>query len=292
MKIAVIGPICRDKINISGTQHFQPGGATYYNGLALSSLGIDVTVFGAYNTSEDDSWLASFKKKVKLIAIPTAETLTFLNEYPDPNSQDLRVQKVKNVNCVMDWNQLKKYDFQSYDGIALGPLFHNNFSLDFVKNLHKINPHSYLAGQGIIRYSDKGKVIWRNPEKLQDMLPYVKALFVDEQEFEFMSGNNESPKFRDLEKLIITNGSKGSTIITKGSEFEIPAFPPTETVDATGAGDTYMAGVLAASERFSDVYQIGIFAAMASTLCLEHHGALKQSFEEILKRIREIKIDN
>ena len=47
MKVAVIGPICKDR-NIIGEDIFeQIGGVTYYTGSALSFLGASVSIYGS-----------------------------------------------------------------------------------------------------------------------------------------------------------------------------------------------------------------------------------------------------
>lgn len=47
-----------------------------------------------------------------------------------------------------------------------------------------------------------------------------------------------------VKEVLLTLGSMGSVIYADGEFHEIPAYPPTEIVDATGCGDTYMAGYL------------------------------------------------
>jgi len=46
MKVAIIGPICKDIITIGKEQ---TGGVTYYTGQALSLLKVETVVFGSYN---------------------------------------------------------------------------------------------------------------------------------------------------------------------------------------------------------------------------------------------------
>ena len=65
--------------------------------------------------------------------------------------------------------------------------------------------------------------------------------------------------------MIITLGSKGSLIYAKGHFYEVPAIQPTAIVDATGCGDTYMAGYLYKRFQKANYYDAGLFgAAMAS----------------------------
>ena len=56
MKVAVIGPICKDEVVIKGKTYSQLGGVTYYTGHALASLGVDTTIIGSFGHEKQD-WL-------------------------------------------------------------------------------------------------------------------------------------------------------------------------------------------------------------------------------------------
>ena len=47
-----------------------------------------------------------------------------------------------------------------------------------------------------------------------------------------------------VKELVITNGSKGSLIYADEQFYTIPAYTSGYMIDATGCGDTYMAGYL------------------------------------------------
>lgn len=59
-------------------------------------------------------------------------------------------------------------------------------------------------------------------------------------------GDNDLARFLDrFPKIIVTSGENGSTCLTKEGSIFQPAFP-SEVIDTTGAGDTFLAGYLAA----------------------------------------------
>ena len=71
----------------------------------------------------------------------------------------------------------------------------------------------------------------------------------------------------------ITQSAKGSVIRAEGQRFQIPAIPPEELVDTTGAGDLYAAGVLyglAANLGFQTAGELG---SMAASEAISHIGA-------------------
>jgi sugar/nucleoside kinase (ribokinase family) len=148
-----------------------------------------------------------------------------------------------------------------------------------------------LGNFGMFSYAENGKFIWKNPENLIRILPYLDFLFLDKNESFFVSEKGVVQDAADffrahgLENLIITDGSKGSHIFVGKEYFKIPAFPPYRLVDTTGAGDTYEAAFIRATELFDDPEMWGRFAAMAATIKLEKRGAFDSSLDEVYKRL-------
>lgn len=85
-------------------------------------------------------------------------------------------------------------------------------------------------------------------------------------------------------------GSEGSLILAEGKFYKIPAYPPTEIVDATGCGDTYMLGYLYMRNQNASYAEAGCFAAAMSTIKLAKSGPFCGTEEEALKIVRESKL--
>ena len=72
-----------------------------------------------------------------------------------------------------------------------------------------------------------------------------------------------------------------------GKDFHlIPAYKPTETVDATGCGDTYMTGYLYCRAKNKSIEEAGRFAAAISTLKIEAMGPFSGTKADIERCIR------
>jgi len=85
--------------------------------------------------------------------------------------------------------------------------------------------------------------------------------------------------------VCITNGSQGSRVFFEGREYSIPAFPPQQLVDPTGAGDCYLAGFLYAQSLFDSPEEQGRFAAMVATMALERKGPFDRTAQEVIQRL-------
>jgi fructokinase len=72
---------------------------------------------------------------------------------------------------------------------------------------------------------------------------------ISEDEVEFLTGTNDLEQARkqlwhdEMQLMVVTRGSKGCCFITPGFEGEVDTFK-VEAVDATGAGDGFVAGLL------------------------------------------------
>ena len=73
----------------------------------------------------------------------------------------------------------------------------------------------------------------------------------------------------------------GSLIYADGQFYEIPAYSPKEVVDATGCGDTYMAGYLYMRSKGASCLEAGRFAAAMCTMKLEASGPFNGKEEDV-----------
>lgn len=287
MKVAVVGPICKDEVIIKGQSHFQFGGLTYYAGEALSSLGAEVTILGSFG-NEDKNGLKGWKCK-KIIHIKKEGTIKFINIYPEDNP-DIREQKAEIFSNQIQIEDIQEEDLKSSDFIVLGPLFHDNMDLSLIKSLAKQAPLA-LAPQGLIRYLDQGQIVWKNSENVLCLLPFIEHIFLNEEELKFISGKEDIREGAVLlqkkgaKNIIVTLGQKGSWLFLKDQEYKIPAFQPKQLLDPTGAGDSYMAGFICALGLWKDPVKQGEFAAMVATLSIEQKGPFQGSAEEVVQRL-------
>ena len=89
-----------------------------------------------------------------------------------------------------------------------------------------------------------------------------------------------------LEEIIVTNGSKGSTIYRKSEgKFNIPSFKPNRLKDTTGCGDTYAAIYAYARMKGFPIYEAGYLASAGASLKIERIGPLSSSIGHIKEKI-------
>lgn len=111
-------------------------------------------------------------------------------------------------------------------------------------------------------------------------LNYANILKVSEEELEFLTGgDNVTPLWRDgLRIIIVTAGAKGATVYTRNDSYYAPGFK-VKSIDTTGAGDGFVAGVLVKLLEHGEDYaehmpQIVRFANAVGALTTTKKGAI------------------
>jgi fructokinase len=92
--------------------------------------------------------------------------------------------------------------------------------------------------------------LWRDAAAAKDGmlagLAYANILKVSEEELEFLTGGHDvTPLWHDdLRLIVVTRGADGSSAFTRSKRVDAVGYP-VQAVDTTGAGDGFVAGLLA-----------------------------------------------
>ena len=145
----------------------------------------------------------------------------------------------------------------------------------------------------------------RAKQKIQYGLGQCDILKISDDEIEFLTGTddiddgvNRIREVSDIKLICATMGKKGSKAYYKNLKVECAPFLRADTIETTGAGDTFMACVLDAVLRIGldsfdeqSLHEMLEFANAASSIITTKKGALKVMPEksEILKLTEERK---
>lgn len=279
--ICCIGHITSDKNVTPGSVSYLPGGTAYYFSCALSRLSVDyllVTSLAAAHMQYVDLLRA---KGISVNAHAGSGTVFFENIYGA--SHDDRSQNVLQTADPFSLAQLEKVDARIFH---LGPLLADDIPAELVQALSAKGRMS-LDVQGYLRKVVNQKVYpvdW--PEKRQ-VLRHVDILKADVAELraltgcETVAGGARQVADWGVKEVVVTNGSKGSTIYSGDGIYQIPAYAPSVVVDATGCGDTYMAGYLFRRLKDDGIQQAGEFAAAMAGLKTAANGAFEGTEQEV-----------
>ncbi len=270
--ICCIGHITSDKVVNGQNISYQPGGTAWYFSRAVQHLPINYLLVTALAQTEYHYIDELNNKRINVKVQPSTHTVYFENIYGD--DPDERTQNVLHKADSFKVEYLKDIQAKVFH---LGPLLADDISADIVRILSKKAKIS-LDVQGYLREVIKGKVYPTQWKDKNDVLPNISILKADVGELRALTGcQTVADGVRQIagygvKEIIITNGSKGSVIYAGGNIYDIPAYNPKQTVDATGCGDTYMAGYLYRRVQGEAIASSGRFAAAMAALKMENAG--------------------
>lgn len=269
-----------------------PGGTAYYFSHGIRHLNDNqhYKLITALAPSEYASVEELRSKGVEVKVLPSRHTVYFENAYGE--NSDNRTQRVLAKADPFTIEGLEGEEARFYH---LGSLLADDFPLEVLEYLSKkgtlsVDAQGYLRE---VRGENVHAVDWDNKK---EMLQYIDILKVNEHEAEVLTGLTDYQQAAirlaewGVKEVLLTLGSSGSLIYADNTFYKIPAYPPQEAVDATGCGDTYVMGYLYMRNKGASYAEAGCFAAALSTLKLEKSGPFSGSEEDVLRIIRESRL--
>jgi sugar/nucleoside kinase (ribokinase family) len=249
-----------------------PGGTALYFSSALQHIPVAYRLITAVAETEMRFISMLRREGIDVVSHPTAHTVCFENIYTA--NQDHRVQKVSQKADPFTIEQLKTTEASIFH---LGPLLADDMPVELITYLASKTKVS-LDVQGYLREVRGNDVYAIDWKEKRDALKYVHVLKANESEAAVLTGVAdiyESARILadwGVVEVVLTLGSMGSVIYADEVFYTIPAFIPAAVIDATGCGDTYMAGYLYRRCKGDNVEQAGRFAAAMATIKIQSSG--------------------
>ena len=127
-------------------------------------------------------------------------------------------------------------------------------------------PFIFDPGQGLPMFDG---------DALRRFLDLATWLAVNDYEWELVrerTGLDAAAVASKVEALIVTRGARGSVVHTGGASIEIPPARAGDTVDPTGCGDAFRAGLIHGLVNGMDWETTGRLASLMGALKVEQHG--------------------
>ena len=286
--LCCIGYITLDKVVTPQKTVHMPGGTSFYFAHAIKHLSTEgFQLVTALADSEmpvvDDLRTDGIEVKV----LPSIHSICFENIYgEDTNERKQRVTAKADPFTIEGLQDLNARIFH------LGSLLADDFSLDVIK---------YLAGKGLLSLDVQGylrevqneEVLAVDWAEKAEALKYIHILKANEHEMEVLTQCSDpydaAVKLADwgVKEVLLTLGDKGSLIYVDERFYEIPAYPVENVADATGCGDTYMAGYLYMRKRGASYQEAGCFAAAMCSVKLQSYGPFGGTEEDVHSLIKK-----
>ncbi len=288
--ICSIGHITRDKIVTPQHTVYMSGGTSYYMTYGMMQLPATsyqlVTKVGEGQLPEVEKLR---QRGVDVVCYPSRHTVYFENKYGE--NYNNRTQRVLAKADPFTLDEMRPLEAQIFH---LGSLLNDDFSPAVIKYLSTKGRVS-IDAQGFLREVVGEEVRATEWERKEEILQCTDILKLNEFEMEVIT-SSRNPRTVAMQmaelgvkEVVITLGSYGSLIYAGGTFYEIPAYEPHQTVDATGCGDTYSTGYLYCRTQGISPLEAGKFAAAMCSLKLEHSGPFDGTVADIHRLIRSRK---
>lgn len=285
LDICTIGHISLDKVVTAQSIKYMPGGTAFYFSKALLDADIQYSLVTALASGEYAILDRLRAEGIDVHALPSKHTVYFENIYSE--DQNHRDQNVLHQAASFNVSQMPALEAKIFH---LGPLLVNDIPVELIEHLAKKGQVS-LDVQGYLRHVRNKKVVYQDWSAKTSALAHVAILKANELEMEVVTGQKDPYEgaryLADLgvEEVIITLGSQGSLIYTGGTFHQVRAFKPTAVVDATGCGDTYMAGYLAKRVKGAPVDEAGEWGAAMASQKIGSFGPFSASPAQVAKML-------
>lgn len=257
--------------------------------LVLAKLDIPVTLIGSAGPDFAEKFEADLKRfGIRYQLLPSRETGGFsLRYFGDHGERELTLLGEADPIKTFAKEHLKS------DWIMLGPILQEIDEKLFEWIKKNSSAKIFLDPQGLLRGVREGKIYHEATPQVKKIISQVDVVKPNELETKVLTGIDprldpytpaEEIKSWGPKIVIITLAELGSVIYDGKDFYEIPAFE-TEAVDATGAGDTYAGGFVAALTKGYDLGKAGLFASSVASIMVEASGPdFELSWEEALRR--------
>jgi len=282
-ELVCIGHITHDKVVTPRQVVHMAGGTAFYFSNAVSKLDLRYKLFTALAPADMPSVYDLQASGIDVTVLPSAHTVFFENIYS--GNQDHRTQRV-----VRQADPFSAAQFAGVDAgfFHLGPLLSGDIPVALIRALAEKGKVS-LDAQGYLREVKNQNVLAIDWCDKIEALRHIHTLKVNEHEMAVLTGQKDVRTSAmiladwGVKEVVITLGSMGSVVYDGESFFTIPAYiPTTSVVDATGCGDTYMAGYLYQRIKGAAIQEAGEFAAAMATLKIEGSGPFTGTKDDVL----------
>ena len=295
--VCVIGHVVWDRISTGDSVcEAQPGGVSWYASLAYRGLGLSTAVVTKVAPGDEHDLLGELRAQgIHVINLPAESSTTFRNHY-DSGNADLRTQRMGPWAGPITLREMPRIRARMFH---FGPLMPADIDPEIIAQCSAQDARIALDAQGLTRHVVDGRVVAKASKNWEADLRHINVLQADAAEMRALTGSSSTSAGAGvgellsfgIEEVIVTKGSRGSTVFCRDRSIDIDAVPPRRLVDATGCGDTHLATYMAKRMMTDDLRECGACAAVAASLKLESRGAFTGALKDILDRQREMRTD-
>jgi sugar/nucleoside kinase (ribokinase family) len=246
--------------------------------LALTKLGEKVRLIGAVGNDFKAKFIEKLKSyNIEPVIVPSKETGGFSLIYYD----DFGNRTLDLLGRAAPVGHIDSKHYQDSKAVLIGPIL-GEVSLEEIMTIRESFDGLFFCDpQGLLRNADKeGRIHHSKVDEIEETLGQFDIVKPNELEGKVLTGIDcRQDPYQAAEiikswgpKIVIVTLAELGSIIYDGNDFiDIPPYE-IDLVDATGAGDTYMAGFTYEYLKTGDLRKAGCFASSVSSIMIEQVG--------------------
>lgn len=261
--------------------------------LALSKMGETVTLIGSVGDDYKSKFTSDLEKfGIEYIITPSEETGGFSLIYYDDfgnRTLDLLARAAPISNIKTEW-------YKDSKAVLVGPIL-GEVSFNQIQEIrNNFDGLFFCDPQGLLRNADENNRIYHEPpEGIKEALGAFDVVKPNELEGKVLTGIDCRQDPYQAARIIKSWGPKivaltlaelGSVIYDGHDFIDIPPYE-IDLVDATGAGDTYMAGFTFEYLKTKDLRKAGCYASCTSSIMIENVGPDFEMTETLIRERQE-----
>ncbi len=277
MELVVVGHFSRDLIITPQLRRECIGGGVAYAMLAPAIGARGTGIVSCVGRDFEKRYIEDLKMAdLDLSGLRTngLKSTRFINMYDDEGRRTQIIEAIAPSLRAQDYSS----SHLQAEIVHFCPLTADEIDISCIEAAHTSDAIVSLDVQGYLRESKTGPVESREWHDRADVLGLVDVVKADDTEIR-MACQTDSE--RDAVDRILSEGPRivvvtrerhGSSIYTRNNRIDIPAVRPTQTVDSTGCGDTYIIAFMLEYNRCGDLNRAGLFGATCASFNLETVG--------------------
>mgnify|MGYP005851024717 CR=1 FL=1 len=294
MSLLIVGSVAYDGIETPfGEKEKILGGSATYLSITSSFFSKEVNLVGVVGKDFAESDIQILKdKKIDLTGLQidrTGKTFFWKGRYHyDLNNRDTLDTQ---LNVFENFDPVIPEAYRDSKYVALG-----NIEPGLQEKVLDQIQNPKLVVMDTMNFWIEG-----TPEALKKTLKRVDMLVVNDSEARELTGEpnliKAAGKIREMgpDYLIIKKGEHGALLFTDSEIFAAPAYPVINIFDPTGAGDTFMGGLLGWLDYTDDLdaenlRRAVIFGSVMASFCVEKFGPgkiIELTEDQIYSRYKE-----
>lgn len=309
--VTCIGVICADviakpvdsipergKLNLVNQLELHTGGCATNTAIDLAKIGIDTAIIGKigkdgfgdfiYNTLKGNGVDVRGLKREE--GLNTSASVVLVSGDGERTFLHCLGSNASFTENDVDFDVIKESKILFVAGALLMPAFDGEPASRVLKISRDMGVCTILD----TAWDSTGRWI----KTIKPCLPYVDFFMPSEDEARMLSGKEDPEEMADVflemgtRCVIIKLGSRGCFIKNDREKHLIPSFA-VDAVDATGAGDSFVAGFITGLIKGWDLRKCGIFANAVGAHCVMAMGASNgiKPFDDIVEFIKGRKVD-